>query len=77
MRHSVAKADHAADHGRSKTQRRTLSATFAPHDLRGTCRTQLSALGVPELIAELILAHEIHSAIAKSYAHHSFEKGGL
>jgi len=37
----------------------------------------LSALGVPELIAELILAHEIHSAIAKSYAHHSFEKGGL
>jgi integrase len=52
----------------------TLTVQFAAHDLRRTARTQFSAIGVPEFIGELILAHEIHSKVAASYAHHSFEE---
>jgi integrase len=50
-----------------------LTVPFAAHDLRRTARTQLSAIGVPEYIGELILAHGIHSDVARHYAHHSFE----
>lgn len=49
-------------------------AAFTPHDMRRTCRTQLSALGVPEMIGEMILNHALPvSKVQQAYAHHSHE----
>ena len=51
-----------------------LTTAFRPHDLRRTCRTHLSVLGVPEYIGELILGHELRNAVERHYSHHAFEQ---
>ncbi|HHQ8352974.1 TPA: tyrosine-type recombinase/integrase [Salmonella enterica subsp. diarizonae] len=44
---------------------------FVPHDLRHTMRSHLSALGVPEHIAERCINHKI-PGMASKYVHHDF-----
>jgi len=46
---------------------------FRPHDMRRTCRTELSALKVPEMIGEMILGHAVAGKTEARYAHFSFE----
>lgn len=45
---------------------------FSPHDLRSTCRSHLSALGVNVLVAEVCLNHSIGGAMRKIYDQHDF-----
>ena len=42
------------------------------HDLRRTARTHLAALGVPDLVAELILGHA-KRGLQKVYDQHRYE----
>jgi len=46
---------------------------FTPHDLRRTCRTGLSALGVDHLVAELVLNHK-PSGMQAVYDLYSYDK---
>jgi integrase len=50
-----------------------LTIEFRPHDLRRTLRTQLSALGVPGILGEMILGHEVRTDVEKHYDHHPYE----
>jgi integrase len=45
---------------------------WSPHDVRRTVRTRLSALGVPAVIAERVIGHELPELIAV-YDVHAYE----
>lgn len=45
---------------------------WTPHDLRRTCRTGLSAAGVPEEIAERVIGHR-HQGIVATYNQHRYD----
>jgi integrase len=42
------------------------------HDLRRTARTGLAELGVPEIIAEMVMNHAPRNALAKIYNRHEY-----
>lgn len=48
-------------------------APFVPHDLRRTCRSGLSAIGVDALVAEKVLGHKL-PGIAGIYDRHDYAK---
>ena len=45
---------------------------WTPHDLRRTCRTGLSACGVPEEVAERVIGHGAKGIVA-TYNHHRYD----
>jgi hypothetical protein len=47
-------------------------AAWAPHDLRRTMRSGLSALGVERVTAELLLDHAVSDELSKIYDRHEY-----
>jgi integrase len=65
-----------AKHDLDEAMKADLGDAFRPfviHDVRRTCRTKFSEIGIPEHIAERLLAHAVPE-IERRYNLHGFEK---
>lgn len=49
-----------------------LSFAWSPKDLRTTCRTRLSRIGVPYIIAEMCISHSVKKGLHATYDKHEF-----
>jgi integrase len=56
----------------STRARKSLCKDFTLHDIRRTVRTRLSALRVPEIVAELIIGHS-KRGMTRIYDQHKFQ----
>ncbi len=59
---------------RMKTRAANLSGVtgWRLHDLRRTARTGLAEIGIPEIIAEMVMNHAPRNALAKIYNRHEY-----